>query len=87
MFTRQWPSGPRVAVNSVGTGGPPMVPLVSVCQSMGPPGQVSVPNGLGVAVTPNELTSSDHRDPSARTPHSRHVPARLGPLATTRGDA
>jgi anaerobic selenocysteine-containing dehydrogenase len=52
-------------------------------------GHVSLPNGLGVSETPddgivgvgpNELTSSDHRDPIAGTPYHKHVPARLEPL-------
>jgi anaerobic selenocysteine-containing dehydrogenase len=52
-------------------------------------GHIALPNGLGVTqspgdatvgVAPNELTSSDHRDPIAGTPHHKHVPARLEPL-------
>jgi formate dehydrogenase len=52
-------------------------------------GHVALPNGLGVTYTPdgeavgtapNELTSSDHRDPIAGTPYHKHVPARLDPL-------
>jgi anaerobic selenocysteine-containing dehydrogenase len=52
-------------------------------------GHISLPNGLGVTpspgepavgVAPNELTSSDHRDPIAGTPYHKHVPARLEPL-------
>jgi hypothetical protein len=51
-------------------------------------GHISLPNGLGMAhtpgdelvgVAPNELTSSDHRDPIAGTPYHKHVPARLEP--------
>ena len=48
------------------------------------PGHISLPNGLGrhphartarpVGVAPNELTSSDHRDPIAGTPYHKHVP-------------
>jgi anaerobic selenocysteine-containing dehydrogenase len=54
------------------------------------PGHVALPNGLGVThtpgddavgVAPNELTSSDHRDPIAGTPYHKHVPARLERLA------
>jgi formate dehydrogenase len=54
------------------------------------PGHMALPNGLGVThtpgddavgVAPNELTSSDHRDPIAGTPYHKHVPARLEPLA------
>jgi anaerobic selenocysteine-containing dehydrogenase len=49
------------------------------------PGHVSLPNGLGVrhadgeapGVAPNELTSTDDRDPIAGTPHHKHVRARL----------
>jgi anaerobic selenocysteine-containing dehydrogenase len=49
-------------------------------------GHISLPNGLGVTqtpgeapvgVAPNDLTSSDHRDPIAGTPYHKHVPARL----------
>jgi anaerobic selenocysteine-containing dehydrogenase len=56
-------------------------------------GHVALPNGLGVSYTPdgdvvgvapNELTSSDHRDPIAGTPYHKHVPARLEPIAATR---
>jgi anaerobic selenocysteine-containing dehydrogenase len=52
-------------------------------------GHISLPNGLGVTavpgdtavgVAPNDLTSSDHRDPIAGTPYHKHVPARLEPL-------
>jgi formate dehydrogenase len=54
------------------------------------PGHVALPNGLGlthtpdgeaVGVAPNELTSSDHRDPIAGTPYHKHVPARLEPVS------
>jgi hypothetical protein len=48
------------------------------------PGHVSLPNGLGLAygdatagVAPNELTSSEDRDPFVGTPWHKHVPARL----------
>ena len=49
-------------------------------------GHISLPNGLGVTehpdavvvgVSPNELTSSDSRDPVAGTPYHKYVPARL----------
>jgi anaerobic selenocysteine-containing dehydrogenase len=47
-------------------------------------GHVSLPNGLGLdhdghttGVAPNELTSSEDRDPIAGTPWHKHVPARL----------
>jgi anaerobic selenocysteine-containing dehydrogenase len=52
-------------------------------------GHISLPNGLGVTetpddarvgVAPNELTSSDHRDPIVGTPYHKHVPARLEPV-------
>jgi len=52
-------------------------------------GHIALPNGLGVThtpdgevvgVAPNELTSSDHRDPIAGTPYHKHVPARLEPM-------
>jgi len=53
---------------------------------------VALPNGLGlgyspaggepeaVGVAPNELTSTDWRDPIAGTPWHKHVPARLEPI-------
>lgn len=49
------------------------------------PGHVTLPNGLGVSypgqdetgTAPNELTSSEHRDPFVGTPWHKHVPARL----------
>lgn len=56
-------------------------------------GHVALPNGLGltytpdgepVGVAPNELTSSDHRDPIAGTPYHKHVPARLEPVRAGR---
>jgi formate dehydrogenase len=52
-------------------------------------GHISLPNWLGVTetpddarvgVAPNELTSSDHRDPIVGTPYHKHVPARLEPV-------
>ncbi len=61
-------------------------------------GHISLPNGLGVTelpggfivgVAPNELTSSDHRDPVAGTPYHKYVPARLvrlAPASSTPGD-
>jgi anaerobic selenocysteine-containing dehydrogenase len=51
----------------------------------------ALPDGFGlrhtpgdnvVGVAPNELTTSDHRDPIAGTPYHKHVPARLEPLVT-----
>jgi anaerobic selenocysteine-containing dehydrogenase len=53
------------------------------------PGNISLPNGLGLAhgpggpitgVPPNELTSSARRDWLAGTPWHKHVPARIEPL-------
>jgi formate dehydrogenase len=50
------------------------------------PGHVSLPNGLGLSgtdgaepagVAPNELTSSQDRDPFVGTPWHKIVPARL----------
>ena len=52
-------------------------------------GHVALPNGLGLGyspaggepeltgVAPNELTTTDWRDPIAGTPWHKHVPARL----------
>jgi anaerobic selenocysteine-containing dehydrogenase len=57
------------------------------------PGHVSLPNGLGLdhpggdgslaltGVAPNELTSSDDRDPWAGTPWHKSVPARVEAVA------
>ena len=57
------------------------------------PGYVSLPNGYGlsyspaggkpeiVGVAPNELTSTEWRDPIAGTPWHKHVPARLEAVA------
>jgi anaerobic selenocysteine-containing dehydrogenase len=62
--------------------------VVEVSQMMRA-GHISLPNGLGTTATPgdtpsgiapNDLTSSDHRDPIAGTPYHKHVPARLEPL-------
>jgi anaerobic selenocysteine-containing dehydrogenase len=53
------------------------------------PGNISLPNGLGLAhgpggpvtgVAPNELTSSARRDWLSGTPWHKHVPARIEPL-------
>lgn len=56
-------------------------------------GHVTLPNGMGLAyapaggepelvgVAPNELTSTDWRDPIAGTPWHKHVPARLEAVA------
>ncbi len=53
------------------------------------PGHISLPNGQGVdypsesgepvltGVPANELTATDWRDPLARTPWHKHVPARV----------
>ena len=56
-------------------------------------GHIALPNGLGVTflpngeavgVAPNDLTSSDHRDPIAGTPYHKHVPARLEAVAAVK---
>ncbi|MEM7322766.1 MAG: molybdopterin-dependent oxidoreductase [Actinomycetota bacterium] len=56
-------------------------------------GHVALPNGLGLGyspaggdpeltgVAPNELTTTDWRDPIAGTPWHKHVPAKLEPVA------
>ena len=49
------------------------------------PGHLALPNGLGLSgpdtttagAAPNELTSSDARDPFAGTPHHKYVRARV----------
>lgn len=59
-------------------------------------GHISLPNGLGVTehpdavvvgVSPNELTTSDHRDPVAGTPYHKYVPARLARTDASELDA
>ncbi|MBX2803210.1 MAG: molybdopterin-dependent oxidoreductase [Myxococcales bacterium] len=57
--------------------------LVELSDTMRP-GHVSLPNGLGLAyadgaagVAPNELTSTEDRDPFVGTPWHKHVPARI----------
>lgn len=57
------------------------------------PGHLALPNGLGLdytpagghpevsGVAPNELTTTDWRDPIAGTPWHKHVPARLEAVA------
>ncbi len=57
-------------------------------------GHVAIPNGLGLGyapaggepeltgVAPNELTTTDWRDPIAGTPWHKHIPARLEPVTT-----
>ncbi len=56
-------------------------------------GHIALPNGLGLGyspaggnpeltgVAPNELTTTDWRDPIAGTPWHKHVPAKLEPVA------
>ena len=55
-------------------------------------GHASLPNGFGlghdgvsdfVGVAPNELTSTEDRDWVAGTPHHKHVPARIEPMAAS----
>ncbi|MDH4171625.1 MAG: molybdopterin oxidoreductase family protein, partial [Acidimicrobiia bacterium] len=68
------------------------VAMVEVHDGM-QPGFISLPNGFGVdhpggdgdsvavGVAPNELTAATDRDWFAGTPHHKHVPARLEPVA------
>jgi anaerobic selenocysteine-containing dehydrogenase len=44
-------------------------------------GHISLPNGFGIGsgTAPNELTSTEDRDPFVGTPWHKHVPARLDP--------
>jgi formate dehydrogenase len=77
--------GDRVRVS---TPGGSAVAVAEVTDTMRP-GHVALPNGLGLAyspaggdpeltgVAPNELTTTDWRDPIAGTPWHKHVPARL----------
>ena len=56
-------------------------------------GHIALPNGLGLGyspaggdpeltgIAPNELTTTDWRDPIAGTPWHKHVPAKLEPVA------
>jgi anaerobic selenocysteine-containing dehydrogenase len=56
-----------------------LVVPVEVSKSM-QRGHVSLPNGLGTGkagTAPNELTSTEDRDPFVGTPWHKHVPARL----------
>ena len=67
------------------------VATVEVSETM-LPGHAALPNGFGLdfvgtdgrtqvpGVAPNELTSSEWRDPYAGTPWHKHVPARIEPL-------
>jgi anaerobic selenocysteine-containing dehydrogenase len=68
-----------------------IVAIVDVDEAM-QPGHVSLPNGLGLdhpegearvvtGVAPNELTSTDDRDPWAGTPWHKSVPARIEAIA------
>ncbi len=78
-------SGSRVRIT---TPGGTVVAVAEVNDTM-LDGHVSLPNGLGLdyspaggnpertGVAPNELTTTDWRDPYAGTPWHKHVPARL----------
>ena len=81
-------TGDRVRIT---TAGGTAVAVAEVNDTM-QAGHISLPNGLGLGyspaggepeltgVAPNELTSSDWRDPIAGTPWHKHVPARLEPV-------
>ncbi len=67
-----------------------LITAIEVSDTM-QPGHISLPNGQGldypdvssdveIGVSPNELTSSEDRDPIAGTPHHKHVPAKLEPV-------
>lgn len=70
------------------TGGGAAETLVEVTAMMRT-GHVSLPNGLGVdhpehgsaGVSPNDLTTTELRDPVAGTPWHKYVPARVEPLS------
>jgi anaerobic selenocysteine-containing dehydrogenase len=77
-------TGDRVRVSTARASALATVEVSDVMQ----PGHVSLPNGLGVTypgaageevvgVAPNELTSSEDRDPFVGTPWHKHVPARI----------
>ena len=78
-------SGSRIRIT---TPGGTAVAVAEVNETM-LDGHVSLPNGLGLdyspaggdpertGVAPNELTTTDWRDPNAGTPWHKHVPARL----------
>ena len=82
-------SGDRVRITTPGGAG---VAVAEVNDTM-MDGHVSLPNGMGlsyspaggepelVGVAPNELTTTDWRDPIAGTPWHKHVPARLERVA------
>lgn len=83
-------SGDRVRVT---TPGGTAVAVAEVNDTM-MDGHVALPNGLGLGyspaggdaeltgVAPNELTTTDWRDPIAGTPWHKHVPAKLEPVAS-----
>lgn len=82
-------SGDRVRISTPGGTG---VAVAEVNDTM-MPGHISLPNGMGlsyspaggepelVGVAPNELTTTDWRDPIAGTPWHKHVPARIERVA------
>jgi len=77
--------GDRVRISTPGGTGVAVAEVSSTMMD----GHVSLPNGLGLAyspaggdpeivgVAPNELTTTDWRDPIAGTPWHKHVPARI----------
>ncbi len=78
-------TGDRIRVTTAGGSAVAVLEVNSTMQD----GHISLPNGLGVGyapaggeqeltgVAPNELTTSDWKDPIAGTPWHKHVPARL----------
>lgn len=81
--------GARVRITTAAGSAEAVVEVTDVMQ----PGHVSLPNGFGLdfrdgagstrrpGVSPNELTSLDHRDDIAGTPWHKYVPARVEPVA------
>jgi formate dehydrogenase len=77
--------GDRARITTARGSAEATVEVTDVMQS----GHASLPNGYGVrsgdgqsaGVAPNDLTSSDWRDPIAGTPWHKHVPARIEAIA------
>ena len=81
--------GDRVRISTPGGTGVAVAEVTGTMMD----GHISLPNGLGlsyapaggdpevVGVAPNELTTTDWRDPIAGTPWHKHVPARIERVA------
>ena len=81
--------GDRVRISTPGGTGVAVAEVTGTMMD----GHISLPNGLSlsyapaagdpevVGVAPNELTTTDWRDPIAGTPWHKHVPARIERVA------